>query len=86
MPERILTCPVCRHPATIVEDVTGHLDWGFAVIDEDGVIRPADPNHTPPVLMANNAEATGKLRASCDNDDCRHQWRPRRPFDPVAKG
>ncbi|GGR70890.1 MULTISPECIES: hypothetical protein [Streptomyces] len=83
MTERILTCPRCRYPATIAEDVTGHLDWGHAVIDESGTIRPADPQQKPPTLTADNADATGRIRACCANDDCQHEWRPRRPFDPA---
>ncbi|MEV7154875.1 hypothetical protein AB0N77_09650 [Streptomyces misionensis] len=83
MTERILVCPKCRYPAGIAEDVCGSLDWGFAVIDEHGTVRPADPQQKPPVLSADNAEATGRTRACCSNDDCRHQWTLRRPFDPA---
>lgn len=82
MPERILLCPKCRHPAAVIEEVAGALDWGHAVIDEHGTIRPADPAHKPPTLMADNSTTTGRILACCQNDDCRHQWRPRRPFDP----
>jgi hypothetical protein len=82
MTERILLCPKCRCPATVMEDVTGRLDWGHAVIDDTGTIRPADPEQKPPTLMADNCDATGRIRACCPNDDCRHQWHPRRPFDP----
>ncbi|WP_406417977.1 hypothetical protein [Streptomyces sp. NBC_01614] len=84
MTERILLCPKCRYPAAVIEEVTGHLDWGPAVIDDTGTIRPADPDHKPPTLMSDNATATGRIRACCQNDDCQHQWRPRRQFDPQS--
>lgn len=84
MPERILLCTVCRWPAAVVEDVTGYLDWGPAVIDETGTVRPADPKAQPPTPMPDNTESTGRPRACCTNPDCLHQWRLRRPFDPTA--
>lgn len=83
MDEQILTCPRCRCPATVVEDVTGYLDWGYAVIDNTGTVRPADPNQAPPTLSADNADSAGRARACCSNSDCQHQWRLRRPFDPT---
>ena len=82
MTERILLCPKCRFAAAVIEEVTGQLDWGYAVIDSHGTIRPADPNRKPPTLMADNATATGRILACCTNELCEHQWRPRRPFDP----
>ncbi|MCX5112188.1 hypothetical protein OOK13_40365 [Streptomyces sp. NBC_00378] len=84
MAERILLCPKCRYPATVVEDVTGYLEWGYAVIDGTGILRPADPEQRPPTLMADNCNSTGRIRACCANTHCRHQWALRRPFEPTA--
>ncbi|MFD9256966.1 hypothetical protein [Streptomyces sp. NPDC059538] len=80
MTERPLACTRCGSPAAVVEDVTGYLDWGPAVIGDDGTVRPADPTWSPPVLMADNAEPTGRPRACCSNRACGHQWRLRRRF------
>ncbi|WP_143670575.1 hypothetical protein [Streptomyces antimycoticus] len=63
---------------SIAEDVTGYLDWGKAVIDTDGTVRPADPTQRPPVLTADNSAPAGRPRACCSA--CGHQWRLRRPF------
>jgi hypothetical protein len=67
----------------VVEDVTGYLDWGTAVIDDNGIVRPADPDAFPPYLTADNAEASGHPRACCESRECGHQWRLRRKFDPT---
>lgn len=83
MTDRPLTCTRCGAPVGIAEDVTGFLDWGLAVIDADGIVRPANPHQTAPVLMADNADATGRPRACCLNPACRHQWRLRRRFNPA---
>jgi hypothetical protein len=77
---RPLTCTRCGAPAGIAEDVTGYLDWGLAVVGDDGIVRPAVPGYEPPTLMADNADATGRPRACCTNRDCGHQWRLRRRF------
>lgn len=84
MTERVLLCTRCRYPALVVEDVTGQLDWGYAVIDDTGTVRPADKDHRPPVLMSDNSDTTGRPRACCTNTECGHQWRLRRPFDPTT--
>ncbi|MER7507033.1 hypothetical protein ABTX82_01590 [Streptomyces lavendulae] len=83
MATRPLICTRCGTPVGIAEDVTGFLDWGQAVIDDDGTVRPADPSQTAPVLMADNADATGRPRACCPNRACGYQWRLRRRFDPT---
>ncbi|MDX3575942.1 hypothetical protein [Streptomyces sp. FL07-04A] len=84
MNRRALTCTRCGAPVIIAEDISGHLDWGLAVIGDDGVVRREEWDCEPRVLMADNSEAVGRPRACCTNPDCRHQWRLRRPFDPAA--
>lgn len=77
-----LACLRCGDPVTIAEDITGYIDWGLAIVDEAGTVRPADPEHTPPPSMSDNSRTVGRPRACCTNRDCGHQWRLRRPFDP----
>lgn len=79
---RPLRCTRCGSPADVVEDITGYLDWGAAIVDADGTVRPADLGQQPPNLMADNAESTGRPRACCTASACGHQWRLRRRFDP----
>lgn len=83
MAERPLLCTRCHSPATIAEDVQGYLDWGPAVIDSKGVVRPADPDYKPVSVMGDNGRTVGRPRACCTNRDCGHQWRLRRLFDPI---
>lgn len=85
MAERPLLCTRCHSPVTIAEDITSYLDWGPAVIDDHGTVRPADPDHTPPPAMADNGYTVGRPRACCTNRDCGHQWRLRRPFAPEER-
>jgi hypothetical protein len=80
---RPLACPRCGASAGLAEDVTGFLDWGAVLIDNDGVLRLSDPDQSPPPLMADNSDATGRLRACCTNRECGHQWHTRRRFDPT---
>ena len=84
MTDRPLVCTKCGSPCEVVEDVTGFLDWGPAVVGDDGIVRPANPAPRPPVLSADNAGVTGRPRACCSNAECRHQWTLRRRFDPAA--
>lgn len=78
MTERPLTCIKCGSPAGVAEDFTGHADWGLAVIDEAGTVRPAkqqvDIYKGEPI----------RVRAVCDNDACGYQWTLRRRFEPEA--
>lgn len=84
MSARPLTCPRCGSAAGLAEDITGYLDWGQVVIGDDGILRPADPDHEPPSVMADNGSGTGRLRACCNNPACGHQWPTRRRFDPTT--
>jgi hypothetical protein len=81
---RPLTCTRCGSPVAIAEDTAGVIDWGPAVITDDGTVRPAEPHQRPPVLMADNSDPVGRPRACCTNSDCLHQWRLRRRFDPTT--
>lgn len=80
---RPLTCTRCGSPCGIAEDVQGYLDWGLAAVGDDGIIRPADPEHEPPSVMSDSGGG-GSIRACCTNPGCLHQWRPRRRFDPIS--
>jgi hypothetical protein len=60
----------------VAEDVHAYLDWGTAVIDADGVVRPAVKSFE--FFTADPFQA----RAVCQNADCRYQWKLRRKFDP----
>lgn len=84
MATRPLTCTRCGSPVEIAEDIAGYLEWGPAVIDDNGIVRPANPEQAPPTLMSDNADATGRPRACCMNRSCGHQWRLRRRFDPLT--
>ena len=77
MPEsRALLCTRCGQPAGVAEDVNAYIDWGAAVIDPDGVVRPAVKSFE--FFAADPYQA----RAVCQNTDCLHQWKLRRKFDP----
>jgi hypothetical protein len=79
MTTRPLTCIKCGGPCAVAEDLETTADYGPAVIDSDGTVRPADPTYTP-----DKADATPlRARACCTNPACRHQWTLRRRFDPV---
>ncbi|MBD9700688.1 hypothetical protein IHE56_00990 [Streptomyces sp. ID01-12c] len=71
-----LLCTKCHTPAEIVQDGTAWDDWGPAVIDDDGIVRP----------VAKTAEFhkgdLTRTRAVCPNTRCRHQWTLRRRFEP----
>ena len=73
---RPLLCTRCVHPVAVAEDVHAYVDWGAAVIDPDGVVRPAVKAFE--FFAADPSQA----RAVCQNADCRHQWKLRRRFDP----
>jgi hypothetical protein len=77
---RPLACPRCGTQCGIAEDVQTHSDYGPAVIDETGTVRPQDParqhglHHDPRPV---------RTRACCLNAECGHQWTLRRRFDPT---
>ena len=78
MAERPLLCTKCHSPAGVAEDFTGHADWGLAVIDDDGTVRPVK-QHVE-IYKGDPVRA----RAVCSNDACRHEWTLRRRFEPTA--
>ncbi|MGW0780378.1 hypothetical protein [Streptomyces sp. NPDC002913] len=75
---RPLCCTQCGDPVGIAEDVTGYADWGQAVIDGNGVVRPAVQH------MEFFKGDPIRVRAVCRNADCGHQWTLRRQFEPEA--
>lgn len=78
MTTRPLPCPRCGSPAGVAEDYEGHADWGLAVIDDEGVVRPAKQH----VDIYRGAPV--RARAECSNAKCGHQWTLRRRFEPEA--
>ncbi|MBP2704444.1 hypothetical protein JOL79_11525 [Microbispora sp. RL4-1S] len=84
MAAKPLACTRCGSPAAVVEVVEGFLDWGLAVIDADGVVRPRDRKAlNMPAVMDDNSRTVG-IDAVCDNAKCGHRWRLRRRFDPLV--
>lgn len=75
---RPLQCMRCGSPAGVAEDFTGHADWGMAVIDAEGIVRPVKQH-----VEIHKGEPI-RVRAVCSNDDCQHQWTLRRRFEPEA--
>lgn len=80
MADRPLLCTRCAAPVEIVEDVTGYIGWGPAVIGADGVVRPTIFGST---FLGDAGAPLGRPRACCSA--CGHQWRLRRPFEPTAE-
>ena len=74
---RPLLCTKCGSPAGVAEDYTGHADWGMAVIDDEGIVRPAKQH-----VEIHKGDPV-RVRAVCSNDDCGHQWTLRRRFEPT---
>lgn len=75
-----LVCIRCGGPVEVVEDVVGYIEWGPAVIDTEGIVRPDEPDRRPRVVAEDNSNPVGRPRACCMNDECGHQWRIRREF------
>lgn len=75
MADRPLPCTRCGHPCGVAEDVAGHLDWGIAVVDSNGTVRPAKRH------MDFYKGEPIRVRAVCNNPDCGHQWTLRRRFE-----
>lgn len=73
-----LTCSQCASRCGIAKDVEGCIDWGLAVIDEEGVVRP---QHSEPEGIT-AAVRTLRVCAVCDSPECRYQRTLRRRFDP----
>ncbi|MEU8623256.1 hypothetical protein [Streptomyces sp. NPDC048669] len=75
---RPLPCTRCGSPCRVVWDYTSVADWGTAVIDSMGTIRPA-------VQQVEFFKGDPyRSRAICEDPACRHQWTLRRPFEPEA--
>lgn len=79
MTSRPLLCTRCGSPAGVVEDATALADWGLAVVDDDGNVRPAVQR------MEFHRGDPVRTRAVCTNDECGHQWTLRRHFIPEAQ-
>lgn len=73
---RPLLCTRCSSPCAVAEDVNAYIDWGLAVIDADGVVRPAVK------AFEFHGNDPFRVRAVCQNGNCRYQWTLRRGFDP----
>jgi hypothetical protein len=80
---RPLLCPRCHAPADVIERVTGALDWGPAVIGADGVVRPATRSEDFARLIDSQNGDVGAAYGHCGSTTCGHQWKLRRPFDPM---
>lgn len=76
---RPLSCTQCGDQCGIAEDYVSYSDWGPAVINQDGTVRPQDPDggfghkHDPRPI---------RVRAYCPS--CGHQWTLRRRVDTTA--
>ncbi|MER6605943.1 hypothetical protein ABT282_08505 [Streptomyces sp. NPDC000927] len=76
MSARPLACTQCGQQCGVAEDYESYSDWGPAVIDEHGVVRPQSPDdsgghkHDPRPIRA---------RAYCPT--CGYQWTLRRRVD-----
>jgi hypothetical protein len=82
---RPLVCPRCGQQCIVAEDVESCIDWGPAVVDSDGIVRPQFPNPADNQQDVHNAVETLRCRAVCINDACRHQWTLRRRFEPTKE-
>jgi hypothetical protein len=79
-----LLCTKCGNQCGVAEDVESCIDWGPAVVDEDGTVRPQYPDAEDGYQEVWNAQTTIRVRAFCVSPSCRHQWTLRRRFDPTA--
>lgn len=80
MTRRPLLCTQCGDQVVVVEDTYGHIEWGPAVVDDDGIVRPAYPDpRDDRQTVVDNAGILG-FRACCTSDTCGYQWRLRRQF------
>ncbi|WP_405149475.1 hypothetical protein OG589_14650 [Sphaerisporangium sp. NBC_01403] len=77
-----LKCTRCGSRVAICETVEGWLDWGLAVLGDDGVVRPERCEHPPPVMADNSTPKA--TYAVCDNTRCGHRWKLRRRFDSAS--
>ena len=82
MTARPLPCTRCGSPAAVAEDTVGYIDWGPAIIGDDGVVRPQHPDPNDGYQTVVSDGGVTAVRGCCSNSECRHQWRLRRPFEP----
>lgn len=75
-----LACTRCGSQCGIAEDTEGCVDWGPAVVGEDGVVRPQGSE----IEGITGVVRVLRVRACCLNPECLHQWTLRRRFDPTA--
>lgn len=78
---RPLLCTKCHRQCGVAEDVESCIDWGPAVIDEDGTVRPQYGEAEDGYQEVWNAVRTLRVRAFCANPECGHQWTLRRRLD-----
>lgn len=76
---RPLLCTRCGGRCAVAEDTEGCVDWGLAVVGEDGVVRPEETE--PEGITA--VTRILRTRAVCQNPECEYQWTLRRRFDPT---
>jgi hypothetical protein len=81
MAERPLLCTRCGSSVSVAEDTTGYIDWGPAVVGDDGVVRPQYPDPGDEQQTVVSDAGITAARACCSNPECRHQWRLRRRFE-----
>lgn len=74
---RPLRCTKCAGQVSVVEDVSGVVDWGLALVDDDGTVRPAVQ------YMEFQRGDPIRARAVCTDSECGHEWTLRRRFDPL---
>ncbi|GAA0704810.1 hypothetical protein GCM10010193_69760 [Kitasatospora atroaurantiaca] len=82
---RPVACTRCGSPCAVAEDTVGLIDWGPAVVDADGVVRPQYPDPEDEYQTVTNDVGITRTRAVCSNRSCRHQWTLRRRLDPSAR-
>ncbi|GGJ87142.1 hypothetical protein GCM10011583_18360 [Streptomyces camponoticapitis] len=80
---RPLACTRCGQQCGVAEDVESCIDWGPAVVGDDGIVRPQYPDAEDGYQEVWSVVRPLRRRAFCVNPDCRHQWTLRRYFDPV---
>ncbi|MFF4661983.1 hypothetical protein [Streptomyces sp. NPDC001282] len=81
---RPLTCTRCGSPAAVAEDTAGFIDWGPAVVGNDGVVRPRYPDPRDGYQTVVSDGGITRTRACCTSRECGHQWTLRRRFEPTA--
>lgn len=81
---RPLTCTRCGQPVGVAEDVESCIDWGPAVVDDDGTVYPQYPDPEDNQQEVDSVVKQLRVRAFCVNPGCQHQWTLRRRFDSLA--